>query len=399
MRDARKRLTSVLSATAIVGAGVLAAQPAQAEPDIDQVKDRVDRLYHEAEQASERYNDLQIELKELRSDLKSLRADEKRQAARVKLAQMQVEDSVIAQFQGEGAATLGVIVVSDDPAAFLADLNALSSYNDLQSQQYADFATEAEALSIRADETRERVDEVAEAEQEAETAKDQIDDRLAKAKDILADLKAEERAELERQQQTVSRSSDPAPVVDVPASGRAGAAVQYALAQVGDAYVYGAMGESAFDCSGLTMRAWAQAGVSLPHSSSAQMGSGARVSSSALQPGDLVFYYSPISHVGMYIGGGMIVHAANPSTGVQVAGVFSMPLLRRGPPWLIVTNRRPVAHAGGWPAFRRSWSSHCWSPGCWSGTGARRPTCPVDRNAHGLLRGGRSPAGPRAGLA
>jgi cell wall-associated NlpC family hydrolase len=97
------------------------------------------------------------------------------------------------------------------------------------------------------------------------------------------------------------------------------------MAQVGDAYVYGATGPSAFDCSGLTMMAWAQAGVSLPHSSSAQMGSGTPVSQSDLQPGDLVFYYSPVSHVGMYIGNGMIVHAANPGDGVTTAPVNSMP--------------------------------------------------------------------------
>jgi cell wall-associated NlpC family hydrolase len=111
----------------------------------------------------------------------------------------------------------------------------------------------------------------------------------------------------------------------VPASGRAGAAVSYAMAQVGDSYSYGAAGPDAFDCSGLTMMAWAQAGVGLPHSSSAQYGSGPHVASSALQPGDLVFYYQPISHVGIYIGNGMIVHAANPSTGVVVSGVYSMP--------------------------------------------------------------------------
>ena len=75
------------------------------------------------------------------------------------------------------------------------------------------------------------------------------------------------------------------------------------------------------------MMAWAQAGVALPHSSSAQYSSGTHVAASALQPGDLVFYYSPISHVGMYIGNGMIVHAANPGTGVAVAGLYSMPFV------------------------------------------------------------------------
>jgi cell wall-associated NlpC family hydrolase len=97
------------------------------------------------------------------------------------------------------------------------------------------------------------------------------------------------------------------------------------MAQVGKAYVYGAAGPSAYDCSGLTMRAWGAAGVGLPHSSSAQYNMGTHVSASQLRPGDLVFYYSPISHVGMYIGNGMIVNAENPSAGVKVTGLYSMP--------------------------------------------------------------------------
>jgi cell wall-associated NlpC family hydrolase len=97
------------------------------------------------------------------------------------------------------------------------------------------------------------------------------------------------------------------------------------MAQVGKAYVYGAAGPSAFDCSGLTMMAWAQAGVSLPHSSSAQYSSGPHVAASDLRPGDLVFYYSPISHVGMYIGNGMIVNALNPGAGIRVSSLYSMP--------------------------------------------------------------------------
>ena len=97
------------------------------------------------------------------------------------------------------------------------------------------------------------------------------------------------------------------------------------MAQVGKAYVYGAAGPSAFDCSGLTMMAWAQAGVALPHSSSAQFSSGPHIAESDLQPGDLVFYYSPISHVGMYIGNGMIVNAENPGAGIRVTSLHTMP--------------------------------------------------------------------------
>ena len=132
--------------------------------------------------------------------------------------------------------------------------------------------------------------------------------------DVLDRLKAEEREAL------LSRGSVRLPS-DVDASGRAAAAVSYAMAQVGKAYVYGAAGPSAFDCSGLTMMAWAQAGVGLPHSSSAQSGTGTRVSADQLQPGDLVFYYSPISHVGMYIGNGQMVHAPNTGSVVNVTSV------------------------------------------------------------------------------
>jgi len=126
----------------------------------------------------------------------------------------------------------------------------------------------------------------------------------------------------ERASRSESRTVTPTAAV----SGNAAGAVQYALAQVGKAYVYGAAGPSAYDCSGLTMAAWGSAGVSLPHSSSAQMGYGTPVSISALQPGDLVFYYSPVSHVAMYIGNGMIVHAANPSQGVRTDPVGLMPI-------------------------------------------------------------------------
>jgi cell wall-associated NlpC family hydrolase len=107
-----------------------------------------------------------------------------------------------------------------------------------------------------------------------------------------------------------------------PASSRAGTAVNAAMTQVGVPYRYAtAIPGVAFDCSGLTMWAWAQAGVGLPHQSRAQYASVPHVPSSAAQPGDLIFYYSPISHVGIYIGGGQMVHATNPGNPVTVSSV------------------------------------------------------------------------------
>jgi cell wall-associated NlpC family hydrolase len=117
-----------------------------------------------------------------------------------------------------------------------------------------------------------------------------------------------------------------APGAPVPASSSAArVAVRAALAQVGKPYVWGASGPSAFDCSGLMMYAYAAAGVALPHSSGVQSTMGTPVSRGQLRPGDLVFFYSPVSHVGMYIGNGQMVHASTEGVPVQVVDLGSMP--------------------------------------------------------------------------
>ena len=319
MLNGRNRIITVLSGFAlVVGIGLVPSTSAQADPSIDDVQARVDRLYHEAEQASERYNDARLELKELRRDVSGLKADQRRQDDRLGVVKEQVQDSILRQYQGEGLSAVSQVVVSEDPGAFIAQLSTMSAFNDFQSQLFDDYGTEIKALDLRAAATAERAAQVSATESQLADEKRVISDKLAEAKSLLGELKAAEREAM------VSRDQPRVPT-SVPVSGRASAAVGYAMSQVGKAYVYGAAGPNAFDCSGLTMMAWAQAGVSLPHSSSAQFSSGPRIAEGDLRPGDLVFYYSPISHVGMYIGNGMIVHAANPSTGVQVTGLHTMP--------------------------------------------------------------------------
>jgi cell wall-associated NlpC family hydrolase len=314
-------VTGLLGIAAIISVSLVPTTPTYAEPDIDEVKARVDTLYHEAEQAQERYNDAKLAHDDLEADLATLKKDEKAQRARVAKMASAVTDGMAAQYEGQSISTTGQLVLADDPDQFLSELSTIDTFNDVQAEAFADFGREADKLDARKAATKESAAKLAATEKTLLKEKNQVDAKLAEAKKVLGKLEAEERARLD----SASRSSEPRLPTNVAVSGRASAAVNYALAQVGDAYVYGAAGPDAFDCSGLTMMAWAQAGVSLPHSSSAQQGSGTPVSSSSLQPGDLVFYYQPVSHVGIYIGGGKIVHAANPSTGVQVAGVFSMP--------------------------------------------------------------------------
>ena len=318
MLHGRKRLATALSGLALalcVGAvGLVPAQPAQAEPNIDDVQKRVDTLFHEAEQASERLNDAQLELTDLRGDLVSLQADQQRQDVKLEAARKNLQDSIVSSYEGQNLSAVGVVANTGDADTFVSNLSTMSAYNDLQSQLFASFSTEAKALKLREKATEQRAAEIQKKQAELAAEKKTIDEKYAEAKDLLDKLKADEREAL------LSRDSVRMPS-GVDASGRASVAIHYAMAQVGKAYVYGAAGPNAFDCSGLMMMAWAQAGISLPHSSSAQYGIGRHVSSSDLQPGDLVFYYSPISHVGMYVGGGQMVQATSPGNPVRVSGV------------------------------------------------------------------------------
>jgi cell wall-associated NlpC family hydrolase len=318
----RKRLATALSGLALVaGVGIVGfvpAQPAQAEPKIDDVQKQVDALFHEGEVASERLNDAKLELADLRGDLVSLQADQDRQDAKVESARDDLQDSIVSQYEGQSLTAVGVVANTDDAGSFVSQLSTMSAYNDLQSQLFDSFSTQAKALGLRERATAQRTAEIAKKQDELASDKQAIDVKYDQAKALLDRLKDEEREAL------LSRGSVALPS-GISATGAAKVAIQYAMAQVGKAYVYGAAGPSAFDCSGLMMMAWAQAGISLPHSSSAQYGIGRHVASGDLQPGDLVFYYSPISHVAMYIGNGLIVEAANPSAGVRVSPVFSMP--------------------------------------------------------------------------
>ena len=323
MTNGRKRVSRALATLCIIalGGAAVTASPSTADPSIGDVQDRVDRLYHEAEQASERFNEARIELHAAQHRLRAVRTDLRRQRHAVRIVRDQVVASVVSQYQNQGGlSSTSQVLTSEDPDAFISQLTTMSEYNARQAGIVENLTVQVERLKLRQRSAQRELDAIARTRATLAHEKAAIEKRFTEAKDLLGRLKDE-------RQQRVSRSDTRVPTTtSAPVSGRAAAAVSYAMAQVGKAYVYGAAGPSAFDCSGLTMAAWGSAGVSLPHSSSGQMGYGTPVSTSSLRPGDLVFYYSPVSHVGMYIGNGMIVNAENPSVGVRVAPLNSMPI-------------------------------------------------------------------------
>jgi cell wall-associated NlpC family hydrolase len=320
--NGRKSLVTLIASAAIItSAGMIPSGSAQAKPTIQDVQQRVDRLYHAAEQASERYNAIHVQLKAMDGDVTALRTDQARQQKQTEKARRLVADEIVRQYEGDSLSAVGQAVVSSDPNAFVSQLTTMSAFNSMQAGQYSSYLTQAKALTIRQNATSSQLAKVTTLEQQAAQDKATTDKNLAAAKTLLGNLQADARQRLV----DASRGTPRIPAGGYPASGRAAIAVHFAMAQIGKAYVYGAAGPSAYDCSGLMMRAWGAAGVYLPHSSSAQYGSGTHISASQLQPGDLVFYYSPISHVGMYIGGGKMVHAPNPSRRVEIRDISSMP--------------------------------------------------------------------------
>jgi cell wall-associated NlpC family hydrolase len=210
---------------------------------------------------------------------------------------------------------------ADEFVSQLGTLDAIAGHTN-------DVVTQVSGAADAAEQAR------AEAAKATDTAQRALDDVTARQADLeaqIADYQQQYDALSAPQQAQVVQAGAGNSVVAPPVgsvvagSGAAQAAVNTALAQVGDPYVWGASGPDSFDCSGLMQYAYAAAGVSLPHSSGMQSQMGAPVSRSALQPGDLVFFYSPVSHVGMYIGNGQMVHAATSGQPVKVVSLDSMP--------------------------------------------------------------------------
>jgi len=235
-----------------------------------------------------------------------------------------------AAYRQGGASQFVELVSTSTPQTFLDRAASLDRIAAGQSAQMALAATARHRLA--------QVQAVAAQQQAAQDAvaktmakqKSAIEGALAEQQRLLAGLKADQLRQFRAAQRAAAaraaaqarasrdRSFD-VPTYNGPASGRASVAVQAAYAQLGKPYEWGASGPNSFDCSGLTMWAWGKAGVSLPHSSQAQYGSGQHVSQADLQPGDLVFYGSPIHHVGIYIGNGNMIEAPHSGTNVRIA--------------------------------------------------------------------------------
>jgi cell wall-associated NlpC family hydrolase len=329
-RSRRLRTGLLLGATAALSFTVLpgtaAASPDAGSPQ--QAARLVADANHQLEIVTEQVNTAQVLLDRQKEAV--AKADLQVAAAQRKLDSMagQIRQLARSAYTGGGVdvSQLNVLMTSSSADQFVSQLGTLDAIAGHTNSVVIDVTRASKAASVaRA--------QAAEAADQAQRTLGQITAQQKVLQTKIADYRRQYAALTAPQRAMVAASSGTA--VSAPrtllsagagaASGSARTAVNTALAQVGKPYVWGAAGPNAFDCSGLMQYAWSSAGVALPHSSSGQSTMGTPVSRSQLQPGDLVFFYSPVSHVGMYIGNGQMVHAATSGEPVKVVSLDSMP--------------------------------------------------------------------------
>jgi peptidoglycan DL-endopeptidase CwlO len=313
-------LAAVLLPLTVLSAGSLTAQ---ATPTTSaRLEDQLDRLNRESDQLVEQYNQSNEALKRIQRSLEGLRAQAAGAEADLRKLQATLGARASAAYvQGAGSAVAAVLG-SDDPAAAIARVQVLDLLAAHDGDLMDQLGVAGQALA-----ERQRNLVAAEKAQAAEVKrlgakKAEVERAADRTRALLARMRAADRPSVPSRPGPVAPPPGPGPGGGAP-SGSAAAAVAYARAQVGKPYCYGGEGPGCFDCSGLTMMAWRQAGVSLPHSSSAQYNVGRRISAGELRPGDLIFYYTPISHVSIYIGGGQRISATHTGDYVRVQSLGS----------------------------------------------------------------------------
>ncbi|MGH4010763.1 MAG: NlpC/P60 family protein [Pseudonocardiaceae bacterium] len=329
-RSAPAAITAASVAVLVV---LIPAPPATADPalpgDSPKAVQRLTELNRQASALTEQWHYARDQLNSRQVDLERARAAVTAAAAsgeRAKVIQGQYRGQVDrltnASFQGARLNGLSALLVSDSPEEFLDQMSALDvlavdnkqALDRLtgavaQAQQAEQSAADAAARALRAEQDAARL------EGDLTRSRAEMDRQIEVVKQRLAALNREERAAY------ISGGSVNFPI-NLVGTGTAVQAARAALSKQGSSYVWGAEGPIAFDCSGLVKWAFEQAGVfGLPHSSQAQARMGSNISRSQLRPGDLIALYSPISHIGIYVGEGFYVNAPQPGDVVKVVAV------------------------------------------------------------------------------
>ncbi|MFV2104577.1 NlpC/P60 family protein [Micromonospora sp. LOL_024] len=308
-RRGARRLV-VLAAAAAFGAGLLAA-PAYAEPSVDEIEAQIDKQWQQLEPTIEQYNKVRAQLRVNRAKSKDLQKKIQPLALETELAMNRVADLASRYYVSGPSSELGAVLLSVNP--------------DMIGEQMA-------LLDRLATQERRQLEGVMKIRKKYDDQKADLDGLIAdqekkekqlaaKKKQIDAEIK-----KLERSLPVTTVKTTNCPTINGVVSDAARTAIRTACNQVGKPYVWGATGPNSFDCSGLTQYAYKAAGIYLTHFTGSQWSEGKAISRSDARPGDLVFFRSDVSHVGLYLGNNQMVHAPRAGKPVNVSPITTMPV-------------------------------------------------------------------------
>lgn len=357
MHKGIRRITSASLAT-LVAAGLLSVAPAYAETDaIRQAEAELAKIQEESSKIDSDFANAQAAYEEAKAKLDRADADIATQSKKVAALKTSLAQLALVRYQSNGVNITAQLLASADESAFLDSLARLDSVTRRANNSIQDVQVEEAKLTrLREDAKNYTASMKAQKDKQAELVK-QYDEKEKRAQGVLDRLKDEERAQLVAAREAQAREAAqaaqaatqtapasrpstqratnaakapaeaPAPSSNTSAAGssRAQAAVNWAKTQVGRPYIFGSTGPSGYDCSGLTTAAYSRQGIALPRTSQTQFRVGTPVSKSDLRPGDLLFFYGGITHVGLYAGNGVMVHSSPSGRGVHYSKLATYP--------------------------------------------------------------------------
>ncbi|MFE7518002.1 C40 family peptidase [Streptomyces halstedii] len=360
--------TAALASVTLLSTQTATAAPAKPAPTIEEVQKKVDGLFRQAGTATQKYNEAKSASAKQRDEVDALLKAAAERADKLNETRRELGRYATAQYRGGSIAPTATFFLADDPQSYFDQDQLMSRMTSRQQKAVADFRTQQREAAAKRVEATKSLQTLTASQAELRTSKQEVQEKLSEARTLLSKLTAEEKArlaelerkkeaeakrkaeELARQQAAAKAEADRAAKEkaagqdtgsgtgsgtgtgtggsgsDAGYASKAEKVLAFARAQIGKPYVWGATGPSSYDCSGLTQAAWKEAGVTLPRTTWDQVKVGTRVATADLQPGDLVFFYDDISHVGIYKGDGMMIHAPKPGANVREESIYYMPI-------------------------------------------------------------------------
>lgn len=359
--------TAALASVTLLSTQSANAAPVEPKPSVEEVQKKVDDLYRQAGTATEKYNKAKETSAEKRREVDQLLDDAAQRTEKLNESRRTLGNYAAAQYRTGAVTPTAAMLFADSPQDYFEQTQLMDRMTDRQRGVIEDYeAQRAEAAKQRTVATK-SLEALTLSQKALRTSKQTVQSKLSEARSLLSKLTAEEKARLaaiERQREEEARrkaeakaeeeaeararaeaerkrleqeraqtpSGDTGTGTGTGTSGdsayatKAAKVLSFARSQLGKPYVWGAAGPSSYDCSGLTQAAWKAAGVDLPRTTWDQVKVGERIATKDLLPGDLVFFYDDISHVGIYIGDGMMIHAPKPGANVREESIYYMPI-------------------------------------------------------------------------